>query len=237
MKPENALLDEQGHLRLSDFGLSRQLRPEDNWKTVGRAGTMGYLAPEVLRGEPHGFESDVWSFGVVVFEMLHAKLPWDVNGPILSNQDAANWMDGTPLDGSVHVSKKLSKDAISLLKGLLQFDSRKRLGCVAGGRGWEDVKNHQWFRTIDWKRMAERRIRPPIKPREEKNAAPDAAIADAFQDEDPKPIPPEKQALFTGWEYNVDIPEGEQQTGCFGSSNRTSIKVIPESECTIAPSG
>src|SRR4051812_22396335 len=47
MKPENALLDEAGHVRLSDFGLSKQLTEKEQWKTVGRAGTFGYLAPEV----------------------------------------------------------------------------------------------------------------------------------------------------------------------------------------------
>jgi len=211
MKPENALLDEGGHVRLSDCGLSKQLSEKDGWKTTGRAGTFGYLAPEVLASKPHGFESDVWSYGVCVFEMLHMKLPWDRYGPILSSLKSSeatkevklNDKDLCTLVGSIHVSRKLSPEAISLLKGLLQMDWRRRLGCGQGG--WEEVKRHPFFKTVDWKKMLEREVPPPIKPRDEKNATPDAAIADAFQDEEPRPVSAEHQKLFSGWEYNCSV--------------------------------
>jgi serine/threonine protein kinase len=216
MKPENALLDAQGHLRLSDFGLSRQLTEKENYQTRGRAGTFGYLAPEALANKDHGFESDVWSFGVVVFEMLHGKMPWDRHGPILSmvkSTDANHHIpfgdeDIKTIVGSIHVSKKLSSDARDLLKGLLRLDSKNRLGCSPTGRGWAEVKEHAWFRNTDWKAMKARSLSPPIKPKDEKNATPDAAIADAFEDEEPKPITSEQQRLFDNWEYNVSLTAG-----------------------------
>jgi len=51
LKPENMLLDKDGHLRLSDFGLASVLKADDGYKTIGQAGTRGYQAPEVIRDE------------------------------------------------------------------------------------------------------------------------------------------------------------------------------------------
>lgn len=64
LKPENTLLDEAGHVRISDFGLGHQLTAERNYQTSGQAGTRGYQDPKVLRNEPYGCEIDVFSFGV-----------------------------------------------------------------------------------------------------------------------------------------------------------------------------
>lgn len=64
LKPDNVLLDADGHLRVSDFGLSVELKEKHGFKIRGNAGTSGYLAPEVTTGEPYGLSCDVWTLGV-----------------------------------------------------------------------------------------------------------------------------------------------------------------------------
>jgi serine/threonine protein kinase len=61
LKPENVLLDAEGHLRISDFGLASILRRENNYLTTGQAGTRGYQSPEVVSNVPYGTEADMWS--------------------------------------------------------------------------------------------------------------------------------------------------------------------------------
>lgn len=69
LKPNNILIDSQGHLKLIDFGLSKFLE-ESKELTKSVVGTPNYIAPEVLRKQPHTNMIDWWSFGVIVYEML-----------------------------------------------------------------------------------------------------------------------------------------------------------------------
>ena len=76
LKPENLLLDDQGHLQITDFGLAFFLQPEDGMRTRGQAGTRGYMAPETLSLTGYGLSVDFFSFGVVLYELLHGRRPW-----------------------------------------------------------------------------------------------------------------------------------------------------------------
>jgi len=68
LKPENILLDEQGYLKLADFGMAKKLKPEE--KAMSFCGTPEYLAPEIITGEGHNKAADWWSFGILIYEML-----------------------------------------------------------------------------------------------------------------------------------------------------------------------
>lgn len=77
LKPENILLDDEGHIRLTDFGLSKQgifKRNEDQTFTI--CGTPEYLAPEIIMGEGHGKAVDWWSLGTLIYEMLVGRPPF-----------------------------------------------------------------------------------------------------------------------------------------------------------------
>ena len=85
IKLENILLDGEGHIVLTDFGLSREFHPED---TVRRAtsfcGTIEYMAPEVVKGGGHDIAVDWWSLGVLTYELLTGASPFTVEGGMLA---------------------------------------------------------------------------------------------------------------------------------------------------------
>ena len=72
LKPENILLDDVGHTRISDLGLAIYVPPNETVK--GRVGTVGYMAPEVIRNERYSFSPDWWGLGCIIFEMIQGKV-------------------------------------------------------------------------------------------------------------------------------------------------------------------
>uniref|UniRef100_UPI00398EE78C ribosomal protein S6 kinase-related protein n=1 Tax=Pristiophorus japonicus TaxID=55135 RepID=UPI00398EE78C len=75
VKMENVLLSERGHLKLTDFGLSRRLCRGERANTI--CGTVQYMAPEVLRGSPYNHAADWWSLGVLLYTLVAGKFPVD----------------------------------------------------------------------------------------------------------------------------------------------------------------
>jgi len=170
LKPENILLDADGHIRITDFGLSKELDGSDGI-THTFCGTPEYLAPEVLKGQGHGTAVDWWSLGTLIYEML-TGLP-----PFYSQN--INIMYQKILNGELRYPSYVSAEAVSLLDGLLQRDPLKRLGtrtCAA------DIRAHAFYRGLDWDRLYNRQIQPPFKPKV-KNAADVSQIDPVFTQE------------------------------------------------------
>lgn len=70
LKPENIMLTSTGHIKLVDFGFSKQLT-DQNLRTMTNCGTPAYTAPEVIKGFGHSFEVDIWSLGVLICELIN----------------------------------------------------------------------------------------------------------------------------------------------------------------------
>lgn len=151
LKPENILLTNDGHVVLTDFGLSKCLtESNNNYKTSTFCGTAEYLAPEVLLGEDYSFAVDYWSFGTILFEMLAGVPPfWDEN-----HDDMYQRIIGDPL---CFPPENFSPEARDLLSNILDRDPRTRLG--AGSI--DEIKGHAYFVTIDWDDLANRQLHPP----------------------------------------------------------------------------
>uniref|UniRef100_A0AAR2LRT3 non-specific serine/threonine protein kinase n=1 Tax=Pygocentrus nattereri TaxID=42514 RepID=A0AAR2LRT3_PYGNA len=153
LKPENILLDEAGHIKLTDFGLSKESVDQDR-KAYSFCGTVEYMAPEVVNRRGHTQSADWWSLGVLMFEMLTGTLPFQ-------GKDRNETMNMI-LKAKLGMPQFLSLEAQSLLRMLFKRNPANRLG--AGPDGVEEIKRHAFFSTIDWNKLYRRELQPPFKP-------------------------------------------------------------------------
>ncbi|XP_008686691.1 ribosomal protein S6 kinase alpha-2 isoform X1 [Ursus maritimus] len=153
LKPENILLDEEGHIKITDFGLSKEAIDHDK-RAYSFCGTIEYMAPEVVNRRGHTQSADWWSFGVLMFEMLTGSLPFQ-------GKDRKETM-ALILKAKLGMPQFLSTEAQSLLRALFKRNPCNRLG--AGIDGVEEIKRHPFFVTIDWNKLYRKEIKPPFKP-------------------------------------------------------------------------
>ena len=111
LKPENVLVDNEGHIRLTDFGLSKAGLERNNDRTESFCGTPEYLAPEIIRDKQYGYSVDWYSFGLVLYEMLTGVNPFKT-GQEKSLVDKMNDI----LHKEIPLPKRLSAEARDLLK-------------------------------------------------------------------------------------------------------------------------
>uniref|UniRef100_A0A8D2ZP08 Ribosomal protein S6 kinase n=1 Tax=Scophthalmus maximus TaxID=52904 RepID=A0A8D2ZP08_SCOMX len=153
LKPENILLDEEGHIKITDFGLSKEAIDNDK-RAYSFCGTIEYMAPEVVNRRGHTQSADWWSFGVLMFEMLTGSLPFQ-------GKDRKETM-ALILKAKLGMPQFLSLEVQSLLRALFKRNPANRLG--AGPDGVEEIKRHRFFASIDWNKLYKREMRPPFKP-------------------------------------------------------------------------
>ncbi|XP_064404660.1 ribosomal protein S6 kinase alpha-3-like isoform X2 [Halichondria panicea] len=193
LKPENILLDAEGHIKLTDFGLSKEA-VEDR-KTFSFCGTVEYMAPEVVNRKGHGTTADWWSFGVLMYEMLTGSLPFQGE-----NRKATMTMI---LKAKLGMPQFLSPEAQSLLRVLFKRNPQNRLG--HGPNGIENIKAHLYFKSINWDRLYQRKVVPPFKPA--CGRADDAFYFDTeFTSRTPRdspgvPVSATSKELFRGFSY------------------------------------
>lgn len=153
LKPENILLDSDGHIKLTDFGLSKESVFEEK-KTYSFCGTVEYMAPEVVNRKGHGTAADWWSYGVLMFEMLTGALPFQ----------GANRKETMTqiLKAKLGMPQFLSPEAQGLLRCLFKRNPANRLG--TGPNGIEEMKKQPFFSTIDFEKLFTKQLHPPFKP-------------------------------------------------------------------------
>ncbi|OII71474.1 protein kinase domain-containing protein [Cryptosporidium andersoni] len=197
IKPDNILLDEKGHIKLVDFGLSRNIKNENkqhpfvsnvanelqtseiwtvptniiktdpkvsNKKSCNstivvhdpnfQAGTPDYMAPEIHRGEPYSLSADLWSVGIIIYEMLFGGPPLSDPGQnsLITRKKVMNWDKYFYLPSEHH---KYSKDALDLICSLV-CEPQNRL------KSTREVMKHPFFRGINFTNV--RSQKAPIKP-------------------------------------------------------------------------
>ena len=193
LKPDNVLIGKDGHIKLSDFGLSKKLDAfldknnklifnEDNKnlknnnsnlsyaeqfrifknmkskkrreKAFSTVGTPDYIAPEVFKQKGYGQEIDWWSLGVIMFEMMIGYPPFYSDSSTETCKKILDWENHL----EIRPEANISKEAVDILKRLIN-DPEKRLG----RNGADEIKQHPYFKNVDWKHIKETMI-PPFIP-------------------------------------------------------------------------
>ncbi|GLH07400.1 G protein-coupled receptor kinase 2 [Gryllus bimaculatus] len=157
-KPENILLDDHGHVRISDLGLAMEIPEGDMVR--GRVGTVGYMAPEVIDNEKYTFSPDWFSFGCLIFEMIEGQAPFRARKEKVKREE----VDRRVKEDQEKYSHKFSEDAKSLCQQLLKKSPKTRLGCHYGRLGAREVKCHEFFKYMNWKRLEAGMCEPPFMP-------------------------------------------------------------------------
>uniref|UniRef100_A0A3F2YWJ4 G protein-coupled receptor kinase n=1 Tax=Anopheles epiroticus TaxID=199890 RepID=A0A3F2YWJ4_9DIPT len=157
-KPENILLDDHGHVRISDLGLAVEI-PEGEM-VRGRVGTVGYMAPEVIDNEKYSFSPDWFSFGCLLYEMIEGQAPFRARKEKVKREE----VDRRVKEDPEKYSHKFSDDAKSLCQQLLVKAVKSRLGCRNGRHGAREVKLNPFFNSINWKRLEAGLNDPPFVP-------------------------------------------------------------------------
>ncbi|MDP2437960.1 MAG: protein kinase [archaeon] len=164
LKPENILLDGSGHVKLSDFDLSKtgpvtlgegaSVCIEPKFLTDSLVGTVEYMAPEVVGGRGHSGSVDWWTFGILIYEMLYGKTPFCGE----SDRETFEKIERARL--RFPAQPKVSRDTKRLLRALLTHDPAKRLGAQNGA---EEIKAHPWFHDVKFGCVLNQT--PPLIPR------------------------------------------------------------------------
>ena len=150
LKPENLILDSAGHIRVTDFGLSKEGVEGDTITSI--CGTPEYLAPEIIRRQAYGAAVDWWSLGTLLYEMIAGLPPfYDRNRPIMYRKI---------LESALEFPPDMSPEACDLISKMLARDPRARLGY----QGSSEIKAHPFFRAYDWDKLYRREMQPPWTP-------------------------------------------------------------------------
>lgn len=154
LKPENVLIDADGHVKLTDFGLSKEMSCDDSTRTF--CGTYEYLAPEIVKHNPYTNKVDWWALGILIYELLFNRTPFAAIDPKSGQQNQMKTADKI-------VNKKIimpncgNHKLADLIYGLLEKDPNKRFG-------FDDVKSNDFMKEIDFNMVLRKEIAPLYVP-------------------------------------------------------------------------
>lgn len=161
LKLENLLLAADGHIVVTDLGAAKDLSKEPNGRAYSYCGTIEYMAPEVIKhnGKGYDFSADLWSIGVLCYEMLTGVSPFmvDEDQPQRNRTTAKQILGMNP-----DMAWIFSDDARDFIRRLLNKDPSKRLG--SGPTGIDAIKAHKFFNGIDWAKLANKEMDAPYQP-------------------------------------------------------------------------
>ncbi|KAI9577962.1 cGMP-dependent protein kinase, isozyme 1 isoform X1 [Glossina fuscipes] len=152
LKPENLMLNENGYVKLVDFGFAKFIGSSN--KTWTFCGTPEYVAPEIILNKGHDMSVDYWALGILIHELLNGTPPFTSNDPMKTYNIILKGID------MIDFPKHMSRAAIQLIKKLCRDSPVERLGYQKGGI--QDIKKHKWFLGFDWDGLQNQLLIPPF---------------------------------------------------------------------------
>lgn len=216
IKLENILLDSEGHIVLTDFGLSKEFLPherDNNARAYSFCGTIEYMAPEVVRGGSagHDIAVDWWSVGVLTYELITGASPFTVDGEKNTQQDISRRI----LKTEPPIPSYMGATVRDFILRLLVKDPRQRLG---GGPGdAKELKEHTFFKEapppFNWEALERREITPPFVPTIT-HELDTSNFSDEFTKmiatDSPAVVPPNYDKIFRGYSFVApSVPVGD----------------------------
>ena len=129
LKPHNILLNDKGELKIADFGFARHFENDGMVETL--CGTPLYMAPEIMKKQKYTVKSDLWSIGIIMYQMLFGRRPYDANNIF----DLMNKIENKKLN---LIDYNVSSESKDLIIKLLKINPDNRIS-------WDDFFNHPWF--------------------------------------------------------------------------------------------
>eukprot|EP00063_Salmo_salar_P055009 XP_014029844.1 PREDICTED: rhodopsin kinase [Salmo salar] len=215
LKPENVLLDNEGNVRISDLGLAVELK-ENQTKIKGYAGTPGFMAPELLKGEKYDTSVDYFTLGVTLFEFMAAKNPFRERGEKVEKEALKERI----MTGTVVYPETFSENAKSICSALLEKQVDKRLGFKDGT--CDEIRTHPFFSAIHWTRLDAGILPPPFVPDSKVVYAKDLDDVGEFSSVKGVGLDDPDRVFFDEFSSgNIAIPWQEEmiETGIYGELN------------------
>ncbi|KAI9464543.1 kinase-like protein [Lactarius psammicola] len=158
IKPDNILLDERGHAHLTDFNIA--VHYSERRLLTGVAGSMAYMAPEILHKRGYTYPIDWWSLGVCAYELIFGRRPFRGR----TNTALTHSISKDALRFPENADEKCSKAGLHFIKGLLDRDPYKRIACSPQGDSLDEIQRHPWFNQIDWAALDRKELPSPFIP-------------------------------------------------------------------------
>ena len=206
LKPENILLDSDGHVKLIDFGLSKQGVGKEG-VSFSFCGSPEYMSPEILNGVSHGRAVDFYGLGALLYEMIVGTPPFYDQSP--------SRMEWNILNTSPKFPPGLSKACKDILGRLLDKEPEKRLGF---SHGIEEIKLHSWCRSCSWSKLLNKKINPPFVPEVRKSNFPQEFTNLPVKREMLLDNSEEKGLFIENFEYNTPVKRRKKKI----------LSIIPE---------
>ena len=155
IKPENLVLDDKGYVRITDFGIAKENMLDNSSET---SGTPGYMSPEVMNGENHSFPVDYFAVGIIGYEFLMGKRPYNGKN---RNEIKEKMLKENVIISDDKIKKGWSIEAAEFINQLLEKNKDKRLGAIEGVK---ELKEHEWLKYYPWEELEDKKLPAPFIP-------------------------------------------------------------------------